>query len=187
MDLRGNISARLKQCSANADDILITTRTKRSIINTFQKLKEIAVQSGLIINKQKTEYLRCRRNNHAMDNINITSMHLKQVKLFKYLGSIINGNNSTEEEINERIVLGNKAYYAYQALFKSKLLSKNSKLQMYWALVRPMVTYACETWVLNESIKQKLLVFERKILRRISGPTKERDGMWRIKTNDELN
>jgi hypothetical protein len=58
---------------------------------------------------------------------------------------------------------------------------------MYWTLVRPVVMYACETWVLNESIKQKLLVFEGKILRRIFGPTKERDGTWRINTNDELN
>jgi hypothetical protein len=40
-------------------------------------------------------------------------------------------------------------------------------------------------WVLKETIKQKLLVFEMKILRRIFGPTKERDGTWRIKTNDE--
>jgi hypothetical protein len=31
-----------------------------------------------------------------------------------------------------------------------------------------------------------LMVFERKVLRRIFGPTKERDGIWRIKTNDEL-
>jgi hypothetical protein len=58
---------------------------------------------------------------------------------------------------------------------------------MYWTLVRLMVTYACETWVLKESINQKLLVFERKILRRIFGPIKETDGTWRIKTNDELN
>jgi hypothetical protein len=53
--------------------------------------------------------------------------------------------------------------------------------------VRPVITHACETWVLKEGIKQKLLEFERKILRRIFGPTKERDGTWRIKTNDELN
>jgi hypothetical protein len=52
--------------------------------------------------------------------------------------------------------------------------------------VRPVTTYACETWVLKEAIKQKLLVFERKIIR-IFGPAKERDGAWRIKTNDELN
>ena len=58
---------------------------------------------------------------------------------------------------------------------------------MYWTLVRPGVKHACETWILKQTIKQKLLVFERKILRRIFGPTKERDGTWRIKTNDELN
>jgi hypothetical protein len=32
-----------------------------------------------------------------------------------------------------------------------------------------------------------LMVYERKVLRRIFGPTKERDGTWRIKTNDKLN
>ena len=30
------------------------------------------------------------------------------------------------------------------------------------------------------------MLFEKKVLRRIFGPTKERDGTWRIKTNDEL-
>ena len=30
------------------------------------------------------------------------------------------------------------------------------------------------------------MVFERKELRKVFGPKKERDGTWRIKTNDEL-
>ena len=30
------------------------------------------------------------------------------------------------------------------------------------------------------------MVFERRILRRIYGPTKVRDGTWRIKSNEEL-
>jgi len=38
---------------------------------------------------------------------------------------------------------------------------------------------------LKETIIQKLLVFERKILRRIFGPTKENQ-LWRVKTNEEL-
>jgi hypothetical protein len=54
-----------------------------------------------------------------MDNININSTHLEQVKSFKYLGSIVNGNNSVEGEIRERITLSNKAYYANQTLFKN--------------------------------------------------------------------
>jgi hypothetical protein len=52
-------------------------------------------------------------------------------------------------------------------------------------VIRPIVTYASETWVLKEVIIQKLLIFKRKILRRIFGPTKENQ-IWRVKTNEEL-
>ena len=41
----------------------------------------------------------------------------------------------------------------------------------------------CETWILKETIINKL--FERKILRNIFGPNNE-NGIWRIKTNQEL-
>jgi hypothetical protein len=80
------------------------------------------------------------KKQHKMDGINITQTHLEQVKSFKHLGSTVNGNNSTAEEIKGRISLGNKAFYVNQDLFKSKLLTKNSKLQMYKTLVRPVVT-----------------------------------------------
>jgi hypothetical protein len=94
--------------------------------------------------------------------------------------------NPIEEEIQYGITFRNKAYYAKQCFFKSRKFSKKSKLKLYWSIIRPTVTYACEAWVLKETMKNKLMVFERKVLRRIFGPTKERDGTWRIKTNDEL-
>ena len=47
------------------------------------------------------------------------------------------------------------------------------------------MTYASETWMLKENIIQKLLVFERKILREMLGPTKENQ-TWRNKNNEEL-
>jgi len=58
-------------------------------------------------------------------------------------------------------------------------------MKLYKALIRPVVVYGSEYWVLTENIKQKLLVFERKILRRIFGPTQKANGQWRLKTNDE--
>jgi len=33
----------------------------------------------------------------------------------------------------------------------------------------------------------KLMTFERKIVRKIFGPTKTSDGYWRIKTKQEIN
>jgi hypothetical protein len=69
--------------------------------------------------------------------------------------------------------------------FKSRLVTKYSKLKLYRTVIRPIVTYTSETWVLKETVSQKLLVFERKILRKIFWPTKENQ-IWRVKTNEEL-
>jgi hypothetical protein len=82
-------------------------------------------------------------------------MYLEQVQSYKYLGSAVNSENSIEEEIQHRITLGNKAYYANQFLFKSRLVSKKSKLKLYSSIIRPTVTYACETWVLKETTKKQ--------------------------------
>jgi hypothetical protein len=57
----------------------------------------------------------------------------------------VKSDNSIEEEIQHRITLRNKAYYANQFFFKSRLVSKISKLKLYWSIIRPVVTYTCET------------------------------------------
>ena len=72
-------------------------------------------------------------------------------------------------------------------LFTSKLISRNVKLQLYNTLIRPTVTYASETWVLKENMINKLMIFERKIMRKILGTARSDDGYWRIRTNQEIN
>jgi hypothetical protein len=66
------------------------------------------------------------------------------------LGSTINTENSIEGEIKERIALGNKAIFESKKIFQSKLISKTAKLKLYFPVIRPVVTYACETWILKE-------------------------------------
>jgi len=97
----------------------------------------------------------------------------------------INTDNTIEEEVKERIALGNKAFFANKKMFQSKLISKRAKLKLYCSVIRPVVTYACETWTLKETITNRLMVFERRILRKIFGSINE-SGIWRIKTNQEL-
>jgi hypothetical protein len=143
------------------------------------------MEVGLIINEKKTKYLKCTKKDTRSENLNINNLHIEQIQQYKYLRSTIIDSKSIEEEIKERITLGIKAYYANQKFFKSRLVTKYSKLKLYRTVIRPIVTYASETWVLKEGIIQKLLVFERKILRRIFGLTKENQ-IWRIKTNEEL-
>jgi len=52
-------------------------------------------------------------------------------------------------------------------------------------LIGPVVTYGAETWTMTKKEEQALLIFERKIFRRIYGPKYE-DGEWKIRRNREL-
>jgi len=47
------------------------------------------------------------------------------------------------------MALGIKAHYANLKFFKSRLVSKSSKLKLYRTVIRPIVSYASETWVLK--------------------------------------
>jgi hypothetical protein len=67
LELRGNISTRLKQCSAYADDIIITARNKQTLVDTFERLKNISSQLGLIVNENKTKYMKCTRKETQTD------------------------------------------------------------------------------------------------------------------------
>ena len=145
IDMRGNISTRLRQLMAYADDILITAGTKQSLMDTFQQLKNYSLKVRLTINEKKTKYLKYTRKDIKIENLNINSSYIEQVKQYKNLGSIINDTNSIEVEVKERIALGTKAYYANRKFFKSKLVTKSSKLKLYRTIIRPIVTYASET------------------------------------------
>jgi hypothetical protein len=52
-------------------------------------------------------------------------------------------------------------------------------------LIRPVVTYGAETWTMTKKEEQAVLVFERKMFRRIYG-TKYVNGEWKIRTNRSI-
>jgi hypothetical protein len=68
---------------------------------------------------------------------------------------------------------------------RSKIISRNTKTLLYKTLIRPVLTYGAETWVLSKQDEHRLSIFERKILRRIYGPVMDRES-WRIRNNQEL-
>jgi len=47
------------------------------------------------------------------------------------------------------------------------------------------VSYGAEAWTLTKKEEQALLIFERKVFRRVYGP-KHENGEWKSQTNREL-
>ena len=63
LDMRSNVSARLKQCLDHAD-IVLTEKTTSAFIETFDKLKKQSVKFGLTNNDNKTKCLNHNRFKH---------------------------------------------------------------------------------------------------------------------------
>jgi hypothetical protein len=83
------------------------------------------------VNVHKTKYLKYTRRQDQPKYINIENNEFEQVKSFKYVGSAVNTYNTIEEEIKERIALGNKAFFANKKMFQSNLISNMAKLKLY--------------------------------------------------------
>jgi hypothetical protein len=83
------------------------------------------------------------------------------------------------EEIKSRLNLGNACYHSVQSLLSSRLLSRKLKVKIYKTIILPVVLHRCE--------EHRLRVFEKRVLRRIFGPTRDEvTGEWRKLHNVEL-
>ncbi|XP_055375384.1 uncharacterized protein LOC129608086 [Condylostylus longicornis] len=185
----GHIFTRPYQIMAYADDVCIVSKSYRTMAETFVVLAEMALEVGLLVNEEKTKYLRMSRDERrrAPQNITIGEYNFEGVTHFRYLGATIFNDNSMHACINENIQNGNRSYYANKKLFQSRLLSRNLKTILYKTTIRPIVTYGCEAWSLTQGDENNLKIFERKILRKIFGPKRLEDGAYLLRTNEELN
>jgi len=74
-----------------------------------------------------------------------------------------------------------------QKFFINKNILKNLKLRLKNTIIDKTLTYASETWILTETDRRQINIFERKVYRRILGPVYDHGKEnWRILTNKEI-
>ena len=175
---------------AYADDIALLGEDLDMIKKLGSNLINTAKKVGLTVNEEKTEYLvasRGNRNGGLEQYIKIEELKFKRVSQFKYLGSMITEDNDIKTEVSTRIQLANRGFYGLEKVLKLKALSKALKIKMYMTLLRPIVLYGSETWALRKTEESRLMIFERKVLRKIFGPIYDRQTReWRKLHNVEL-
>ena len=60
------------------------------------------------------------------------------------------------------------------------------KIKIYKIIILPVVLYGCEAWSLALREECRLRELENRILRRIFGPKRDKNGEWRRLHNEEL-
>ena len=162
----------------------------RTLKENADALVAATKENALEVSADKTKYLVMSRDQNAGRNhsVRINNSTFERVEEFKYLGTTLTNQNSTQVEIKSRLRSGNACYHSVQNLLSSRLLSKNLKIKIYRTIILPVVLYGWETWSLTLKGERKLRVFENMVIRRIFGPRRDEVmGEWRRLHNKELN
>jgi hypothetical protein len=85
-------------------------------------------------------------------------------------------------EMKTRLTMANRSYYGH---LNPKTIPRSTKVTIFKTLIRPVLVYGAEAWVLTKQDKMQLGCFERKILCKLYGLSNSR-GVWRRRTNSEL-
>jgi hypothetical protein len=98
-------------------------------------------------------------------SVAIGDKHFEVVKEFVYLGSLMIPTNDVSLETQRKIQTANRYFFGLRKHLQLSHLSRQTKFTIHKTLIRPVLLYGSETWVLTKREENQLLVFERIALR----------------------
>lgn len=146
-----------------ADDIVIFSESRKQLEEMINELMTVSNSIGLEMNASKTKIL----TNSAQTPVTVSGTKLEYVESYIYLGKEISFKRSrNEDEVNRRICTSWQKFWCHKEVLKSKLPLKQKKKVMD-SCILPCLTYACQTWTLNKTVRNKIQTCQRAMERSI--------------------
>jgi hypothetical protein len=103
MNITGHIGTKSTQILAYADDVVIMSRSKNALKDTFSNIEKEARSRGLLVNENKNKYMQVARalhndehlscGQHNDEHLSCGQHKFEHVKEISYLGSQMNLTN----------------------------------------------------------------------------------------------
>ncbi len=148
-----------------ADDISALSHTNSQTQKKITLLDQTSEQTGLRINTNKTKVLTA--NTTLERPVTVKDQELEVVKVFVYLGSLVDGSGGTERDIAARIGKARTAFVMLEKIWRESKITVKTKLRIFNTNVKTVLLYGSETWKTTKYLLRKLQVFVNKCLRRI--------------------
>ena len=103
------------------------------------------------------------------EQVEVSGGPLEQVRQFKYLGCMIQGNGKSIAEVKIRVAMAKAAMCKLSPLWRSRKVRFRTKLLLVNSIVTSVVLYGCEAWTYNEEIEKKIKALEMWCYRRLLG------------------
>ena len=83
------------------------------------------------------------------------------------MGSTVAENGGTSREVNARIQKARGSFSILRRVWLCKSLRKDTKIRIFNACVKSVLSYGCETWLVTNEIQHKIQTFVNRCLRYI--------------------
>ena len=83
---------------------------------------------------------------------------VETVSDFIFLGSKITTDGDCSHEIKRRLLLGRKGMANLDSILKSRDITLSIKVHLVKAMVFPVVTYGCESWIVKRLNAEELML-----------------------------
>ena len=121
----------------------------------------------LRINKIKTKLMRV--NTKKEDSVFLAQETIEDVEYSTYLGSNISKDGGANRDIQTRIGMAIAAFYMLRPIWPTRVISRNTKLQIFNSNVTSVLLYGSETWRTTKANSNRLQSFVNRCLRLIMG------------------
>lgn len=126
-----------------ADDLILISGDPNTLQVMIEELINESEKVGLSINTSKTKLM----TNYIETPIKPdNAAELEYVNEYTYLGQIISPTDTTTKEIQNRINLGWKRYWALKDVMKNSQIPIEGKKKIFNTCILPSMTYGCQTW-----------------------------------------
>ena len=92
---------------------------------------------------------------------------IETVTDFIFLVSKITADGDCSHEIKRHLFLGRKAMTNLDSILKSRHITLLTKICLVKAIIFPIVTYGCESWIIKKAESQRIDAFELRCWRRL--------------------
>ena len=151
-----------------ADDTILLSDTQQGLQNAIDALHSYCVKWQLRVNCDKTKVVVFSKRKAALSTYNFAynGKPLEITNSFKYLGLTFTYNGSFKVGVQELLKQGSRAMYALIAKCRKFDLPIDLQLQLFDALVVPILLYGCEVWGYNntEQVEKLHLKFLKYVL-----------------------
>ena len=111
------------------------------------KVKEENEKAGLKLSIQKTKIIA----SSPITSWQIEGETIETVTAFLFLVSKITADSDCSHEIKRHLLLGRKAMTNLDIILKNRDITLPTKICIVKAMVFPVVTYRCESWIIKKT------------------------------------